>query len=115
MSRRIRSIALLRPVLISQAQGFAGTPARRPLFQRGGEGLLAGLLGQIEIAEQADQGCENTTRLSAKYFLMHGAAAAHCRRRSGGQTGRTSMLPTLAPGMRAAMAIASSRFFASTR
>src|SRR6185312_1054566 len=76
---------------------------RRPLLDGGREGLLPRLFGQIEIAEQADQCCKNTTRLPAEDLLNYPI----------GHTGRTSILPFLAPGMRAAMAIASSRFFAS--
>src|SRR4030095_8618605 len=35
----------------------------RPLLHRGPERLVQGLLGEIEVAEQADQGGENATRL----------------------------------------------------
>ncbi len=78
-SRRIRSIALLRPVLISQARGFSGTPA-----------VHCSIAAVVppgapprpipEIAEQADQCCENSTRLPAKYFfdgLVYRAGARH--------------------------------------
>ncbi len=75
----------------------------RPLFDGRREGVLLRLLGQIEIAEQADQGCENPTRLSAKYFFNHLADRISAHRIGGlvrlsGQMGRTSMLPYLAPG-----------------
>src|SRR5580658_1679819 len=83
----------------------------RPLFDGRRKGVLPRLLGPIEIAEQADQCRQDTARLSAKY-LIHELLGRHP---AGGQIGRTSMLPYLAPGTRAAMEIASSRFFASTR
>ena len=56
--------------------------ARRPLLQRGGECFLPRLFGQIEIAEQADQCCENTTRLSAKdcFDCLIGSVCGHTRR-----------------------------------
>jgi len=43
------------------------------LFNGGGKCFLPRFLGQIEIAEQADQCREDPTRLSAKDFLDHGA------------------------------------------
>ncbi len=95
---------------------------RRPLFDRSRKGVLLRFLGQIEIAEQTDQSREDPTRLPAKdFFDIAGSARAHAangRRRLqpvSGQIGRTSMLPIRAPGMRAAMAVASSRFLASIR
>src|ERR1700724_1278312 len=77
----MRSTALLWPVLISQAHGFAGTPAAAHCPPAGGKGSLPSLFGQIEIAEQADQGCQNPTRLSAKDLcddLVH-QACSHTR------------------------------------
>jgi len=50
---------------------------RRPLFYGSSEGLLPRLFGRIEIAEQADQCCENTTRLSAKDFFDQTIDNAH--------------------------------------
>jgi len=45
----------LRAVRVSQAPGFAGTPSRGPPLCGDRERLLGGLLGEIEIAEEADQ------------------------------------------------------------
>ena len=35
----------------------------RPALRRDGEGLLSGLLGEVEVAEEADEGREHTTPL----------------------------------------------------
>jgi len=47
------------------------------LLHGGREGFLPRLFSRIEIAEQADQCCENTTRLSAKDFLECPIGNAH--------------------------------------
>jgi hypothetical protein len=43
-SRRMRSIARLRPVAISQAPGFAGAPPARPALGRDRKGVLGNFL-----------------------------------------------------------------------
>ena len=48
-------MALKRPVETSQARGLAGHALRRPALHRRRERLLQRLLGQIEVAEQADE------------------------------------------------------------
>jgi hypothetical protein len=55
-----------------------------PLFHRGCECLLARLFGQIEIAEQADQCREHTTRLPAKYLLDFPVYLARARHHARG-------------------------------
>ena len=60
--RRTASIPLNRPVETSHA-GVVGSPLARPLFDGRGKRLLKRLLGQIKVAEQADQGCQHVTRL----------------------------------------------------
>ena len=53
-SRRSRSIARLRAVVTIHAPGLAGTPSWATL--RGDrERLLDGVLGEVEVAERADQ------------------------------------------------------------
>ena len=50
------------------------------VLERCGERFLAGFLGQVEIAEQTDQRCENATRLPAKdFFHLAIDACTHIR------------------------------------
>ena len=62
-------MALNRPVDTSQARGFAGTPFSRPLLHRRHERVVQRLLGQIEIAEEADEGREHAARFRAVYRI----------------------------------------------
>lgn len=55
-------MALKRPAETSQARGLR---VARPLLDGGDEGVVQGLLGQLEIAEQADQGRQHAPRLLA--------------------------------------------------
>ena len=73
------SIALNCPVETSQR---AGWPAflLRPLLQGGDVGIVQGVLGQIEIAEQPDQEAK-TRRDSACRSPPRSDAARRCRRR----------------------------------
>ena len=74
-SRRRWSIALCRAVETSHARGFRGTPSARPLLERGGEGLLQRVLGEVEVAQQPDEGGEGARALLAVEGLeVHGAA-----------------------------------------
>ena len=63
--RRMPSIALKRPVETSHARGLAGTPSRGHCSDRRGEGVVQRLLGEVEVAEQADQRGEDAARLGA--------------------------------------------------
>src|SRR4051794_20859153 len=92
-----------------------------PLFERRAERILQRLLGGVEIAEETDQRGEHAARLGAKDPLeavcepaaaapRHAGTAAACC-----TTGRTSIEPVLAAGMRSAIAMASSRLAASIR
>src|SRR2546423_2920580 len=73
----------------------------RPPGRGRGEGLLRGLLGEVEVSEEADQGREHATPLVMEDLLED-------RYRS--TTGRTSMAPPMrAAGMREATSIALSR------
>src|SRR5438552_19003499 len=73
---------------------------RRPLLHRRSKGILQALLGELEIANEADQRREDATRLVAEdrldagrgypRFACHGTSAANTR------IGRTPFEPTLA-------------------
>ena len=54
-----------RPVETSQARGLAGHAVARPLLERGRERVVQRLLGEVEVAEQADQRGEHAARLGA--------------------------------------------------
>ena len=45
--------------------GVGGHTVPRPTLDRRGEGVMQRLLGEVKVAEQADQGGENATRLGA--------------------------------------------------
>ena len=105
-SRRIRSIARLRAVVISQAPGLAGVAVARPALGGDRERLLRGFLGEVEVAEEADQGGEDAAPLVAE-DLLEGV-------RYHSTIGRTSIAPPRrAAGIRAASSIAASRSSAS--
>ena len=98
-------MARLRAVVTSQALRVRGRPVSRPALGGDREGLLSGFLGEIEVAEEADQAGEDAAPLLAKDLLevrYHSAI------------GRTSTAPPMrAAGMRAASSIAASRSSAS--
>jgi hypothetical protein len=80
-------------------------PVARPSLGGDGEGLLGGLLGAIEVAEEADQRGEHASPLRAEDLLDQRSTR-----------GRTSIAPPMrAAGMRAASSIAVSRFSACSR
>jgi len=89
-----------------------------PLRHRDRERVLQRLLGHIEVAEEADERCERSSRLLAIH-PRDGLPSAHVVHAGTGagisMIGRTSIAPVNAPGIRAARPIASSRSFASTR
>ena len=78
-SRRMRSIARLRAVVTSQAPRVVGRALARPALGGDRERLLRGLLGEIEVAEEADQGGEDATPLLAEDLLdrMRSTALHH--------------------------------------
>ena len=80
----------------------------RPHFERSANVLQEGLLGQLEVAEEVDQGGQNAARLR----LVDGA---YIYRDHMDAIGRTSMLPYCAPGIFAATWIASFKSLASMR
>ncbi len=58
-------MALWRAVWMIQARGNPGTPEAPPLVHRGGEGLLGGLLGHVEVADEPDQGGDDPAPVGA--------------------------------------------------
>ena len=101
----MRSIARCRAVVTSQARGLAGTPSRGQRSAAIAEPLLGGFLGEVEVAEEADQGREDASPLLTEGLLEHYSAS-----------GRTSIAPPIeAAGMREASSIAASRSSASRK
>jgi hypothetical protein len=87
--------------------GVVGRAGPRPALRRHREGLLDGLLGEVEVAEEADQGGEHTPPLVAEDLLDQ---------RGYSRSGRISIAPPRrAAGIVAARAIAASRSSASKR
>src|SRR5262249_39647240 len=90
----------------ARVRGLAGT---RPALGRDRERLLSGLLGEVEVAEEADQVGEDAAPLVAKNLLDQGC----------GYPPTMGLPPTAPPmraaGMRAASSSAPSRLSASTR
>ena len=106
-SRRMRSMARLRAVVTIQAPGLRGSAVPRPALERGRERVLHGVLGELEVAEDADEDRDCTAPLLAE-DLVDGRG----RRRPPGQrsiTGRISIDPYSAAGTIEAIRIASSR------
>ncbi len=104
-SRRMRSIARRRAVVMSHAAGLVGVPSTWPALCRSHEGLLRGFLGELEVAEEADQRSENATPLVAEDPLENGQYST---------IGRISIAPPRrAGGSFAASSTAASRSSAS--
>ena len=68
-SRRIRSIARWRAVVTSQAPRVGGNAVAGPALGRDDERFLTGLLGEVEVAEEADQGGQDASPLVAEDLL----------------------------------------------
>ena len=58
--------AWLRAVVVIQPPGLGGTPSARPLAQGDGERLLDRILGDVDVAEGADQGGDRSAGLLAE-------------------------------------------------
>ena len=87
-----------------------GDAVRRPAIERDRERLLHGLLGQIEVAEHADERRHRTSGLAPEQAIDDLRCLAHMSMR-----GLTSMDPPAATdGILPAASIASSRFAHST-
>src|SRR5262245_3476765 len=101
---------------------MVGNAVARPLLDRRGKCVVDGLLGELEVSEQADQGGEDAARVGAvdgfdRRARLLGRVTAHgqalCGTLAISHTGRTSMLPCLAPGHLEPIWIASFRSLAS--
>ena len=85
-------------------------PIAGPPFGRGRERLLGGLLGEVDVAEEADQGREDAAPLALEDLLDQWASSAGISTR-----GRTSTAPpSRTAGIRCANSSASSRLDASS-
>ena len=62
-------MARLRAVVTIQPPGFGGTPAVRPPLEGDDEGLLDRLLGEVDVAEEADQGGDGPAELLPEGLL----------------------------------------------
>ena len=58
-------MALKRAVEINHGRGLPGTPLFGHTLERSRKGLVHRLLGKIEIPEQADQRCQDSSRIHA--------------------------------------------------
>ena len=91
--------------------GAARDAVTGPALQRGREGILRALLGEVPVAGQPDQGGDDPAPLGVERL-------GHCGLDIGrhiSQIGLTSTEPSLAPGMREATSMASSRSLQSMR
>ena len=103
----MRSIARLRAVVSSQAPRVVRRAVARPALRGDRERLLRGLLGEVEVAEEADERGQDAAPLLAEGLLED---------RYHSTIGRTSTAPPMrAAGMRAASSIAASRSSASKK
>ena len=95
------------------AGGIGGHAVGGPPLEGDGDGLLKGVLGEVEVAEDVDQGREDASVLLAEELLERASYAPTSAVRE--TTGRTSMCPMRADGSFAAHSSASSRLSTSMR
>ena len=74
----MRSIARLRAVVVIQAPGLRGTPVR-PHLERDDEGVLDRFLGQVEVAQHADESRDRAPRLLTEHAVDSVRRRAYCR------------------------------------
>src|SRR5262249_33663502 len=113
LERAVTAQAVDRSVLRRRDEPGAGIrrdAVTRPALGGDRERLLDGVLGEVEVAERADQERDRAAELLAECL---GARVRGSSSKT--TTGRTSIEPCCAPGMRAAIASASSASFASIR
>ena len=91
--------------------GAARDAVTGPALQRGREGILRALLGEVPVTGQPDQGGDDPAPLGVERLGDGGLDVG----RQCSQIGLTSIDPSFAPGMRDATSMASSRFLQSTR
>ena len=96
---------------------LVGDAVARPSDERGREGVLHRLLGQVEVAERADEDADRAAEPRAVDLgdPVGDLVAAHGSRGGSGIRGRTSIEPNRALGMRAAASSASCSVSQSTR
>ena len=103
-------MARWRATVVSQAPGRRGTPSAGQRSERGGEGVLRALLGQVPVTGQTDERGHDPAPLVPEDLgddrLDVGPHIS--------QIGLTSIDPNAAPGMAAATSMASSRSAHST-
>ena len=100
-------MARLRAVVTSQLRRAGRHTVARPPLRRDRERLLRGLLGEVEVAEEADEGGEDAPPLVAEGLF-------EARRHPA--IGRTSTAPPMpAAGIFAASSMAASRSSASKK
>ena len=110
-SRRARSTARLRATVVSHAPGRRGMPSRGQRSQRGREGILRTLLGEVPVAGEPHEGRDDPAPLGVERLGYCGLDIG----RHISQIGLTSIEPSFAPGICAATSMASSRSLQSTR
>ncbi len=77
-SRRSRSIARLRPVVMIQPAALGGRPRDGPALERDGERILDRLLGEVDVAELARQHGHGAAVLLAEHTLdLRGGQLRH--------------------------------------
>jgi hypothetical protein len=88
---------------------------RRPPLQRDGECLLHGLLSQVEVAQDPDEGRDRLPLLLPKQAVddLTGGRGLPSYGESNSMIGRTSIDPTPTDGIRDAASMAWSRFWHS--
>ena len=91
--------------------GAARDAVAGPALERGREGILRALLGQVPVTGQPDEGRDDPAPLGVERLGNCGLDTG----RHISQIGLTSIDPSLAPGIRAATPMASSRSLQSTR
>ena len=89
---------------------------RRPLLQRDGESLLYSLLGQVEVAQDPDEGRDRLPLLFPEQAIddLTGGRGRYLCGVSNSMIGLTSIEPVGADGIRDAASMAWSRFWHST-
>ena len=88
-----RSIARLRAVRTIQAPGLSGSAVARPALERDHERVLDRLLGEVEVAEDADQGRDRPSRLAPEQAVDDLCGPAYARRLRGAASAASDPRP----------------------
>ncbi len=94
----------------------SGQAVLGPGFKCDGEGVLQRILGELKVAEDADQRCQDGTGLRSEDPIESARSLAHLPSYISGTfiSGRISIEPVRASGILAAQAIASFKSLTST-